>query len=606
MTDQNQSALKPKSLSVFLPIGYGPIDIKEVYDAVVRALNVAGINDYEILIISQPNMEDKKESDTVKAVDGLVKEDSKIVHVANPVYVGLGTQYRQAVSVATKDYMMIIPPYKHIDEASLAGLMLYIGQTEAIFTYSENPNISAEARYISKSYTALCNLLFGLGLKSYNGVSVIRRDFLKGIPIRTNDYACLVEVAVYTAKSGINYIELPYITKLNPNPERYQNIAGMLEIMGSTSSLFWRLCIKNEETAFDKSESAKQIVLSFPDGQSDLGQIYNFAANSSVQIIHQVIVQLGKSIDKYFSSPRTQVTDKSDGWSGGVQDAFNAFKVIKVLNLILTKVIGMMSAVNNVSGGIKKPRRSRKNKKPMSLSVIMPAYNEATKLSSAHERATQAIKRAGIDNYEIIIITNLTQDNTHDGTPDIATGIANTDPRVRHIHNESYVGLGFKYRQGVKQAANYYVMMIPGDGEFDEDSVVEVISHIGKADIVIPYISNQEVRPQERQVTSRMFTNLCNKLFGLDLRYYNGICIIPADYLKAVPMNCDNFAYMAEILIYLLKSGADYVEVPWKIKAVEGSKAFRSESINEVLETISTLFWKINIEGYRVNIPESR
>ena len=60
---------------------------------------------------------------------------------------------------------------------------------------------------------------------------------------------------------------------------------------------------------------------------------------------------------------------------------------------------------------------------------------------------------------------------------------------------------------------------------------------------------------------------------------------------------------MAEILIYLIKSGADYLEVPWKIKRVEGSKAFRPESVNEVLETMSTLFWKINIEGSRVALP---
>ena len=607
MTEQ-EVTVKSNSLSIILPIDHEPIDLQRTYASIIKSLSLADINEYEILIVSQASPEGKSDETTLQIIKNLLIEDPNVIHIHNPVFVGLGLQYRQGLNKATKDYVMVIPPYRLAEESSLACLMLYLGQADAIFTYSGNTDAeSSEIRYVSKSYSVLCNLLFALNLKSYTGILIAKRELLTKIPLRSNDATCLAETSIYLAKSGASYLELPYTVKSNTNLEQYRNIADALGIFGSLASLFWRINIKEEGLALSqKITSPSNFTLPTPNESPDLNAIYQFASGNAVQVLHQVIVYLGKSVDKHFCPSQVSSNGHLADWSPGVQDAFNIFKVVKVLNSITTKVIAMVSIADTISDKVaKKKRRGKKKKDQVSLTVIMPAYNEATKLLSAYERASWAINKAGIPAYEILAITNLDPDSSHDGTPDIAANIAQSDTHVRHIHNDAYVGLGFKYRQGVSEAKKKYTMMIPGDGEFDENSVAEVMSNIGKADIIIPYISNQEVRPPERQTTSRTFTLLCNKLFGLNIRYYNGICIIPTDYLRAVPMSCDNFAYMAEILIYLIKSGADYLEVPWKIKRVEGSKAFRPESVNEVLETMSTLFWKVNIEGSRVNLPKN-
>ena len=240
-----------------------------------------------------------------------------------------------------------------------------------------------------------------------------------------------------------------------------------------------------------------------------------------------------------------------------------------------------------------------------SLSVIIPVYMEAENIRDAVRNAIKAIENTGIKEYEIIIIDCLRQDGTHDGTPDIADEIALITPKVRVIHNNSYVNLGYKYFQGVRSAKYDYVTWIPGDNENLPESITETYKLIGKTDIVIPYTSNMEVRPFSRQVISRFYTLINNLLFGLNLHYYNGLSVFRKNLLKVLPPITDSFAFAAEILIYSLKSGASYIEVPIKIQAhalKRKSSAFKFENIIGTIKAILSLFWKVRIKRNKISI----
>ncbi len=244
------------------------------------------------------------------------------------------------------------------------------------------------------------------------------------------------------------------------------------------------------------------------------------------------------------------------------------------------------------------------NQSDNSLTVIMPAYNEATKIAGAYETATRAIRRAGIEDYEIVMVTNTAPDGSHDGTPDIADGIAANDSHVRHIFHRAYVGLGFKYREAVRQATKKYVTWMPGADHILEDSFFEVLKHIGEAPILVIYTKNPEARPMYMRIVSKGFVILYNLAFGLHLRYYNGINVLPRELLRIVPMSADNPSFMAEILIYLLKSGTRYIQLPQVIKVEHiPGKTFRLKSIMEVLGTFFSLWWKIRIKRVRLPIP---
>lgn len=236
-----------------------------------------------------------------------------------------------------------------------------------------------------------------------------------------------------------------------------------------------------------------------------------------------------------------------------------------------------------------------------SLSVIIPAYNEVKNLRAAYESAKRALTKAGITDYEIIIITNDRPDGTNDGTPAIAAQIQKENLHTILLHNP-YVGLGYKFRQGARAANKSFVTLIPGDNETLEESAADIFSHTGEADAVITYTGNKEVRPWKRRCVSWGFTTLCNCLFGLRMKYFNGICIFRRDLLRASPLTCDNFAYMAEIIIYLVKSGVRYIEVAQLIKPTSESASFKFKSVLECLGTLASLFWKIHFRRQRVTI----
>lgn len=237
-----------------------------------------------------------------------------------------------------------------------------------------------------------------------------------------------------------------------------------------------------------------------------------------------------------------------------------------------------------------------------SLSVIIPAYNEADNLKSAFESTCRALTKAGISDYEVLIITNTRQDGTHDGTPDIADKIVSENSRVKHLFINSFKNLGYKFRQGARAAQKDFVTWVPGDNETVENSISEIFSYIGEAEMIISYTSNKHVRTWKRRFVSGCFTLLCNVLFGLNLKYYNGVCIFPRKVLQTVPMKSDNFAYMAEIIVFLVKSGVGYKQVPMEIKPTTSSSSFKLRSVFEALATIGKLFWKIQVNRIRVKL----
>lgn len=228
-------------------------------------------------------------------------------------------------------------------------------------------------------------------------------------------------------------------------------------------------------------------------------------------------------------------------------------------------------------------------KKKSSISVIVPAYNEAGNLEGA-VASIKAAAEAYFDDYEILVI----DDCSKDGTGGIADRLAAANPRVKVTHNETNKGFGYNYRLGARLAAKDHVGLIPGDNEITEESVREIFSRVGEADMVLPYHTNSEERSWLRRGLSGGFTTIMNFLFGRSLRYYNGPVVHRRDLLQRVKMTTDGFAYQAEILVRLLKEGRTYIETGMKIRSRQHghSSALRPKNVWSVFSAVARLFWE--------------
>lgn len=245
---------------------------------------------------------------------------------------------------------------------------------------------------------------------------------------------------------------------------------------------------------------------------------------------------------------------------------------------------------------------SRNQSTMPSITLVMPAYQEAGNLEGAYETVTRALYRAGVSDYEILILTATTVQGPHDGTPDIADRIAAKDPRVR-VKHYGYTSLGYRFREGIRMATKTYITMMPAHNLTEEYSEAALFQLMGKSDAIIAYTENTGTRPLRARIVSRGFVELCNLLFGLNLRYYNGIAILRTDLVRRVPMSADNHAYMAEILVYLLKSGATYIQSTQSIKpSTRTGKEFHLKSAVACSQSLLSLFWKIHFQRIRIKV----
>src|ERR687887_935157 len=87
--------------------------------------------------------------------------------------------------------------------------------------------------------------------------------------------------------------------------------------------------------------------------------------------------------------------------------------------------------------------RRAKQRRPMKCLVILPTYNERENLPAI----VPAILAQG-PHFDVLVV----DDNSPDGTGQLADELALLDPRVSVLHRDEKRGLGTAYVAGFKQA----------------------------------------------------------------------------------------------------------------------------------------------------------
>jgi dolichol-phosphate mannosyltransferase len=97
-----------------------------------------------------------------------------------------------------------------------------------------------------------------------------------------------------------------------------------------------------------------------------------------------------------------------------------------------------------------------------SLSVVVPAHDEAESIRATLEPIAHALEEAGIE-YEIVVI----DDASSDGTGDVVRAIATENPHVRYHLSHNPRGFGYAVRSGLDVFRGDYVAVVMADGSDD-------------------------------------------------------------------------------------------------------------------------------------------
>ena len=225
------------------------------------------------------------------------------------------------------------------------------------------------------------------------------------------------------------------------------------------------------------------------------------------------------------------------------------------------------------------------------FSFVVPCFNEEENVAATVGSVRDAM--GARDHYEIVLVNDASTDHTLERMQALAAA----DRHIRVFDNPVNLGFGGSYKRGARAATATYVMMLPGDDGFPAQSIAEIVSHAGEADIIIPIVTNPGARSALRAFASRGFTSLLNWMFWLNVGYYNGAVLQRNHLLRGIEIRTNSFAYQAEALVKLIARGATYTHCYVRIqdRAAGRSSALSLKNQVAVWKTIVHLVGEVGL-----------
>ena len=225
-----------------------------------------------------------------------------------------------------------------------------------------------------------------------------------------------------------------------------------------------------------------------------------------------------------------------------------------------------------------------------SVTVIIPALNEADNIVASYEKTKEALRKLNLD-HEIILVN----DGSEDKTGEIIEFLGSKDPKIKTIHHSSPKGMGVAYKTAIELSQKTSLLLMPGDDDLETSELMKILEAQDDNDIVVPYIDNVKNRPVKRRFFSQLFTKLINFLFNMDLKYYNGPVLHLTENLKGLNIKSDRYTYQAEILIKLVKlrkCSITHIGILSNERRPGESKAVKPSNFIDVARFLTRMFFE--------------
>ena len=203
----------------------------------------------------------------------------------------------------------------------------------------------------------------------------------------------------------------------------------------------------------------------------------------------------------------------------------------------------------------------------MSLSIIIPIFNEEHNIEDTYHNLIKAIQVHKLINFEIIFVN----DGSTDSSLKIINKILKKDNKVSIINNKKNLGLAISVFKAFKNSKKKFVWWLPSDNNVTYQEIGKIISNYAKTDFIIT--KHLMSRNFFRKFVSDGYTILVNIIFLKKIPYYNGLFLIRKDLIKKIKIKSKSQFWMAELIINLLKVSNNY-----EIRVIKLSERKKGES----------------------------
>lgn len=223
------------TISVIIPAYNEEGHVQGTVEQVVAALGDR-FDDYEIIVV-----DDGSKDRTGEIAEKLAASNSHVRVLHNSPNMGFGYSYRRAVGEARNDYVAFFPGDDAIAAKHMAQVFALTGTADIISHFTSNLEVRLPSRrVISRIYTGMMNLLFGLRLRYFNGPTIHRREVIQAVKISTYGFAFLSEIMVRLVRSGhsVRQIGTPIRERVQGSSKAFRP-KNVVTVLKTVCSLFW-------------------------------------------------------------------------------------------------------------------------------------------------------------------------------------------------------------------------------------------------------------------------------------------------------------------------------------------------------------------------------
>jgi glycosyltransferase involved in cell wall biosynthesis len=191
-----------------------------------------------------------------------------------------------------------------------------------------------------------------------------------------------------------------------------------------------------------------------------------------------------------------------------------------------------------------------------SLSLVLPAHNEAENIEIVVERALEVLPKYTSE-FEIVVVN----DGSRDSTGAIIDRLAANDRRVRALHHSKNRGYGAALTTGFEATVSDFVMFMDADRQFDIADLGLLSPFVGKFDIVAGF---RKERQDEfhRKLFAETFNLVVRMLFGVHMRDIDtAFKIFRGDMLRSLELSAPGALINTEMQAKLRRQGASLVQI---------------------------------------------
>src|SRR5579859_5808460 len=195
---------------------------------------------------------------------------------------------------------------------------------------------------------------------------------------------------------------------------------------------------------------------------------------------------------------------------------------------------------------------------PLSISIVIPVYNEAALVAESCETIARFL-RGSFRGYEVIIV----ESGSTDGSGELCDEVARKHPEARVIHEGARNGFGSAVKLGFAAAKNDLVAMVTLDLPFPLGSIAEAAALIGPYDAVLSYRSVDHRKSRFRKVQSWVFNTSLRKALGLTTKHLNSaLKLYRREVIQSLPLTSRGWFIDTEIIYWLERRGVHTTQIP--------------------------------------------